>query len=374
MNLLPVPGEQHNHTDDGPINGNSSRPNPLNHHLLHADISSSSTICLLPFIDDIVQQLVTYQQQQSSSSSSFCNSSDLLSFPLVFDPRSTPRALIMGMFVVRPSLVPWSSSLAAPFATFATTLHDTAHQWAFNYRGLDGGWLIGDQNVLDAFRLAFQYGVSDAVIISSMTVAMEGVDKDHDHRGYMWQPYAVTDWPHLKAACPNALDLITRQREAWQHQGYISMVRKYPAQIIFTESGERYHGSSDFLSARILTDHHPSGESIECYILTGHRGAQNIRKRVNDEFPHLRERLDTMILLLPDADDDGAAALPSGGRRVDISLVPELLYNRLGMRLVNHDGGQQVLRAFSRAGTTVNQNTQSISRSFDSGSICHPPI
>ena len=256
----------------------------------------------------------------------------------------------MGMFVIRPSLVPWSSTLDIPFAGFTTTLHDTTHQWAFNYRGLDGGWLIGNQNVLDAFRLALQYGVSDAVIVSSMTVAMEGVDKEGEGKqGYMWQPYAVTDWPHLKIACPNALELINRQREAWQQQGFIPLTRKYPAQIIYTESGDRYPGSSDFLSARILTAHHPSGEPMECHILTGRLGALSIRKRVNSEFPHLRDRLDAMILLLPDAPAvDGGGAGESG---LDISVVPELLYSRLGMRLVNHDGGQRVLRAFARAGT-----------------------
>ena len=146
----------------------------------------------------------------------------------MFDPRIAQKALICGMFVVRPSLHPWSSPLD-------NNLYEMVDQWAFNYRGYDGGWLIANHNVLDAFRLALQYGIADAVIVSSMTVAMEGVDKpSEDRQGYLWQPYAVTEWPHLKEAFPLALELITKQRQAWQQQGYIPTTRKYPAQIVYT--------------------------------------------------------------------------------------------------------------------------------------------
>ena len=187
---------------------------PHAHHVIHQDLPTSSLS--LPFIDELLRQI------SSTSSSS------PLVFPIMFDPRITQKALICGMFVVRPSIHPWSSPLE-------NNLYETIDQWAFNYRGYDGGWLIANHNVLDAFRLALQYGIADAVIVSSMTVAMEGVDKpSEDRQGYLWQPYAVTEWPHLNEAFPLALELITKQRQAWQQQGYIPTTRKYPAQIVYT--------------------------------------------------------------------------------------------------------------------------------------------
>ena len=188
---------------------------PHSHRVIHQDLPVTSIS--LPFIDELLCHI-----------SSTTNVSTPLTFPIMYDPRIAQKALICGMFVVRPSLNAWSSPLDS-------NLYAMVDEWAFNYKGFDGGWLIANQNVLDAFRLALQYGTADAVIVSSMTVAMEGVDKPSvDRLGYIWQPYAVTEWPHLKAAFPSALELITKQRLAWQQQGYLPTSRKYPAQIIYT--------------------------------------------------------------------------------------------------------------------------------------------
>ena len=188
---------------------------PHTHRIIHQDLPASSLS--LPFIDELLHHISSSTNMKSS-----------LTFPIMFDPRIAQKALICGMFVVRPSLNAWSSPLDS-------NLYAMVDEWAFNYKGFDGGWLIAHQNVLDAFRLALQYGTADAVIVSSMTVAMEGVNKPSEDRlGYIWQPYAVTEWPHLKAAFPLALELITKQRLDWQQQGYLPTTRKYPAQIIYT--------------------------------------------------------------------------------------------------------------------------------------------
>ena len=44
-----------------------------------------------------------------------------------------------------------------------------------------------------------------------------------------------------------------------------------------------------------------SGEPIECYIMTGARGAQSIRERVlrSDHLCHLRDRIESILIVLP---------------------------------------------------------------------------
>ena len=133
-------------------------------------------------------------------------------FPLVEDPRQTDRTAIIGMFVLRPARRPWTAAIldaGQPRSMFA------AEDWSFNVRGVDGGWLIAGGNPLDAYRLALQYGLSDAVIVGSNTVAKEGVDHGAEP-GYLWQPYGPATWPHLAALDPGLTDKIARVRSAWQ--------------------------------------------------------------------------------------------------------------------------------------------------------------
>ena len=254
-------------------------------------------------------------------------------FPLVFDPLIEKLAVIVGMFVVRPAYVAASGTLISglnlvefddndnstekQFAALNNNKNNkdsilSGRSWVYNYKGLDGGWFVANKNILDAYRVALQYGLSDAVIIGTRTVAIEGIDRNSSQgqlRGYLWQPYAPTEWPHLKAACPNLLEMIMRQRSSLQNQGCVS-ARKYPAQIVFTFSGKSHVSWNsetdsqeddvwDFLEARIFTAMHPDGEPIECYIMTGARGAARIRERVRSSFPHLVSRIDGMLIVLP---------------------------------------------------------------------------
>ena len=47
-----------------------------------------------------------------------------------------------------------------------------------------------------------------------------------------------------------------------------------------------------------------TGEPIECYILTGAKGAQCIRERIriSDHLVHLQGRIETMLIVLPEKD------------------------------------------------------------------------
>jgi len=279
-------------------------------------------------------------------------------FVLVEDPLQTHRASIVGMFVLRPAKEGWTG----PVDSF----YD-AKQWAFNVKGADGGWLIANGNVVDAYRLALQYGVSDAVMVGSTTVAKEGVPHGIGQKGYLWQPYGPAAWGHLKAQDPALAGKIAKQRIEWQKEGYLSY-RKYPAQIVITGSGEHRAGTRDILEASIFYEKHPDGTPIEAYILTSETGASRIRERAS-KYP-LALGIDKLLLpLSPQGQPD----------KLDIAGVPKFLYDSLGMRIVNHDGGQTILSEFSKAGALPQLNltlgrTRSVTEVFRSYPLQHAPV
>jgi hypothetical protein len=164
--------------------------------------------------------------------------------------------------------------------------------------------------------------------------------------GYLWQPYFMTNLKNLKKACPDALNLITEQRKELQQQDVLS-ARTHPAQIVFSHSGE-CQGGSDFLSARIFSATHPDGELFECYILTSEHGAENIRKRVLTSFPHLKERIEDILITVPYHAINKST--------MDIAQVPQMLYDLLDIRIANHDGGKGVLRDFCATGALAQVN------------------
>lgn len=97
-------------------------------------------------------------------------------FPLVFDPNTEKKALIMGMFVLRPAFSAWNSPIDSHDQKSTESKLHQIQQWAYNYKGIDGGWLIADRSPFDAFRVALQYGICDAVIVGTNTVSKEGLD------------------------------------------------------------------------------------------------------------------------------------------------------------------------------------------------------
>lgn len=255
-------------------------------------------------------------------------------FPLVEDPRRTDRTSIIGMFVLRPAREGWTRAVVE--GGRADSLHEV-RDWCFNVRGVDGGWLIAGGNPFDAFRLALQYGLADAVIVGSNTVAVEGVDHG-DEPGYLWQPYGPAAWPQLAALDPDLAAKIARVRTTWQALGVLSG-RTFPAQIVVSQSGEQRPGSPDLLAARIFRATHPDGTPVETCILTSDAGAERLRARAGEH--GLADRIDSILLPLS----------PPGAPEVfDIPAVPRALREHLDIRLANHDGGRTVLSKFSEAG------------------------
>lgn len=86
-------------------------------------------------------------------------------FPIVENPSITKKALIMGMFVMRPARDTWTT----PVSDFSSLYN--IRDWCFNFKGLDGGGLIADGSVVDGYRLALHYGICDAVMVGSQTIA-----------------------------------------------------------------------------------------------------------------------------------------------------------------------------------------------------------
>lgn len=271
------------------------------------------------------------------------------SFPLVEDPLVTKRATLIGMFVLRPGR---SSAFTGPLLNkegFPESVYNKQLDWVYNVRGLDGGWIIANSNGVDAYRLALQYGASDAVITGSNAVSVEGVAGSHGP-GYLWQAYALGEWAQLKSADPCIAKKIQEQREEWQRLGYLS-ARKYPATIVYTRSGLVFPGSKDFLEARVFSEKHPDGSEVEVLILTSEAGAQQVRLRAAAF--GLADRIEDMLVVVPPPAGEMAVGCSAS---MDLAQVPHILHDRFGMRLVNHDGGQSVLRDFSRAGALAQMN------------------
>ena len=290
-------------------------------------------------------------------------------FPLVYDPVKENKAIILGMFVLRPGQ---EESFTAPLLlsdeqgnqTPNPAVYSSNLDWSYNIRGLDGGWLIANGSAVDAFRLGFQYGVSDAVIVGSFTVATEGVPSaDGSRPGYVWAPYIPLSWPHVAAVDKDIQEKTQETRRLWQSLGYLSSRRKYPANIVFTWSGrggDAYGsgGTPDFLSATVFQEHyHPDGEVMETYIFTSKLGAQRIRSRA-ERFGLSSERLEKMLHILPPIEGMSADETDE----VDLTLLPRYLYEQLDIRIAQHDGGQIVLNKFFECKNVIAQFNVTLGR------------
>ena len=155
------------------------------------------------------------------------------------------------MFVLRPSMASWTASILNEDSQPSDKLFDIPG-WAYNVHGLDGGWMISNRNALDAYRLALQYGISDAVMVGSRTVSEEGCNQEFTDGspklGYLWQPYEVCKWPSLFDVDVKLSLKIEEQRKLLQNLGHLS-ARRYPAQIFVTYSGLHYP-ERDFLNGQ----------------------------------------------------------------------------------------------------------------------------
>lgn len=255
-------------------------------------------------------------------------------FPLITDPLKEKKTSFVGMFVLRPAKEAWTTPVTKD------SLKDVKN-WTYNIAGLDGGWLIANGNLMDAYRLALQYAISDAVLVGSTTVSKEGTPHNGE-KGYIWHPYGPASWPHLAAADPKILQKVMDQRKSFQEKGYLS-TRKYPAQIIVTQSGKP--SEPDILEASIFHETTPEGEPIEAYILTSHAGAEKIRERAS-KFG-LESRMND--ILIPLSSQENPAIM-------DLSGLPKLLYDKYDIKMANHDGGALVLSEFAKAGILDQMN------------------
>ena len=126
------------------------------------------------------------------------------------------------MFVLRPAYSQWLSPIIEAktsnddqlMPSLPYNIYEEEHEWSFNCRGFEGGWLIANKNSVDAYRLALQYALCDAVLIGTNTISMEGV-RTAESPGYIWQPYVLCQWDQLKSADPNLEEKFITQRAAW---------------------------------------------------------------------------------------------------------------------------------------------------------------
>lgn len=266
-------------------------------------------------------------------------------FPLTVDPIRTDRCVIVGMFVVRPALSePFTETLLNEEG-LPTSLFSEKFDWSYNLQidKFQGGWLVANGSALDVYRLGMQYGLSDAVMVSSNNVSTEGVDTS-SRKGFVWQSYNPFQWPHVSKLDSDLEAKVQKQRAKWIEMGYLSS-RRYPAQIVFTYSGLQFENAPDFLQGRIFHDYLPTGERMETYIITSELGAIRIRERAH--LHDLQDRIEEMLITLPPP-SHSTTARPNC--EIDLSPIPTLLYKRYNIKLVNHDGGQKVLNDFMKAG------------------------
>jgi hypothetical protein len=157
------------------------------------------------------------------------------------------------------------------------------------------------------------------------------------NRGYLAQSYDVCQWSNVHNADENLFEKINETRRLWQEMGYLSS-RKYPATIIMTWSGDHQADKNDFLKARIFQEKHPCGDDMEVYIVTSKMGGENIRNRAS-KF-NLQDRIDDMIIELSPDDNP---------HEIELKALPSLLFQRFNMKIINNDGGREILRRFFKS-------------------------
>ncbi|MCK5672940.1 MAG: hypothetical protein KAH95_06175, partial [Spirochaetales bacterium] len=230
-------------------------------------------------------------------------------FPLITDPLKTKETAIIGMFILRPGKDRWTTPIIKEDGTIS--IYDVKH-WIYNIDGLSGGGVIANGNLMDGYRLAMQYAITDAVIMGSSTIINDGTPQEDGSPGYMWLPQNCAEWSHLKSADPEMINRFREQRKLMQELGYASN-RDYPAQIAVSRSGSRT--DPDILSASIFHEKLPDGSPIESYIVTSKTGAGKIRKRAIDY--NLEHRIDDILIVLsPDNNPD----------KIDLSKLPGVLF------------------------------------------------
>jgi len=254
-------------------------------------------------------------------------------FPLIKDPLKERATAIIGMFILRPGSKAWTEPILRHDGSLS--IYD-AENWVYSIEGISGGGIIANGNVMDGYRLAMQYAITDAVIIGSNTIVKDGVPGKDGNSGYLWLPQFCAVWPHLKASDPKMLNRFKGQRKLMQQLGYASR-REYPAQIAVTRSGKET--DPDILSASIFHEKLPDGSPIETYIVTSSTGAARLRQR--SAAYGLEHRINDILITLSPAEKPG---------ELELQRLPEILFRDYNIIIANHDGGKTVLEAFCQEG------------------------
>lgn len=257
--------------------------------------------------------------------------------PLVLDPRSAPDALIVGSAVLRPARGELDRKIVAARGAdaFASEL-----EWCHEVEGLPAGAVLSAGSRLDAVRLAMHYGLADAILVGSATVAAEGLPRE-GRPGWRWRAETPLAFPVLADVREQLGGALRETRRHWQTQGFLSG-RDRPALVVVTRA--RSPEMPAWLRA-------PALREGECYVLTSRAGAERLSawRRAGAEGAPPED------MLLP-------ASPPGQPEEIDVAAVPRLLRERLGVRMAGHDGGRRTLAAFSRAGALHQANLTFVGR------------
>lgn len=245
--------------------------------------------------------------------------------PFLADPRASAAAHIVGIAVVRAV----SRAVAAPVEDEEGTPGLTAlEEWSHDVPGLPAGAVLSAGSMLDATRLTLHYGLRDAIIVGSATVAAEGL-ADAPERPWHWQAETPLEFGVLAPVRDRLAEGIRATRRDWQALGLLSE-RARPALVVVTAA--RSTERPRWLDAPALHTH-ADGSRAESWLLTSEAGAENARRWVSGT--------DLRVLACSPAED---------GRVLDAAAIPRLLRDRLDARLVGHDGGRATLETFRLAG------------------------
>ena len=86
--------------------------------------------------------------------------------------------------------------------------------------------------------------------------------------------------------------------------------------------------------ARAFYDRHPNGEEIEVYIISSTNGCQEIRQRAQ-HISYLKDRIDHILIDL--------SPLKGDPNDIDLTQLPRLFYEKYHMKIINNDGGHQLM-------------------------------
>lgn len=257
--------------------------------------------------------------------------------PLVFDPRHSEEALIVGSAVVRPAVEEVDREQVARGGVAALA---AVAEWCHEVDGLPAGAVVSAGSRLDAIRLAMHYALCDAILVGSATMAAEGLPLD-GRPGWRWRAETPLGFAVLEAFRSSLAAALRATRARWQAAGILS-ARSAPALVVVT----RAEGAAPpaWLGAPALQE----GES---WVLTSRSGAERIAAWRS-----------AGIAGVPPEDAVLCASPPGEPAILDLAAVPRLLRERLDVRIAGHDGGQKTLLAFAAASALHQLNLTFVGR------------